>query len=219
MTLHLAFWGILLSLVIGVICAVITTYKVKSLTWLVKGYIELSRNTPLLIQVFFLYFGLSKIGLKLDGFTCGIIGLAFLGGSYMAEAFRGGLEAVSKGQIESALSIGLTPYQAFRYVIFPQAFAIATPAIGANCLFLMKETSVISAVAVAELMFVAKEVIGLDYKTNEALFLLVVFLFDHSITDVSVHRSFRTPYSESKIWGLSYYSKAATLNACSTVYG
>ena len=96
MTLHLAFWGILLSLVIGVICAVITTYKVKSLTWLVKGYIELSRNTPLLIQVFFLYFGLSKIGLKLDGFTCGIIGLAFLGGSYMAEAIRGGLEAVSK---------------------------------------------------------------------------------------------------------------------------
>ena len=140
-----------------------------------KSYIELSRNTPLLIQVFFLYFGLSKIGLKLDGFTCGIIGLAFLGGSYMAEAFRGGLEAVSKGQIESALSIGLTPFQAFRYVIFPQAFAIATPAIGANCLFLMKETSVISAVAVAELMFVAKEVIGLDYKTNEALFLLVVF--------------------------------------------
>ena len=113
MTLHLAFWGILLSLVIGVICAVITTYKVKSLTWLVKGYIELSRNTPLLIQVFFLYFGLSKIGLKLDGFTCGIIGLAFLGGSYMAEAFRGGLEAVSKGQIESALSIGLTPFSSF----------------------------------------------------------------------------------------------------------
>ena len=60
-------------------------------------------------------------------------------------------------------------------MIFPQAFAIATPAIGANCLFLIKETSVISAVAVAELMFVAKEVIGLDYKTNEALFLLVVF--------------------------------------------
>lgn len=174
-TLHLAFWGILLSLVIGLVCAVILTYRVKALSWLVKGYIELSRNTPLLIQVFFLYFGLSKIGIKLDGFTCGVIGLAFLGGSYMAEAIRGGLEAVSKGQIESALSIGLTPLQAFRYVTFPQAFAIATPAIGANCLFLMKETSVISAVAVAELMFMAKEIIGMDYKTNEALFLLIVF--------------------------------------------
>ena len=114
MTLHLAFWGIVLSLLIGLFCAVIMTYKVNALSWLVKGYIELSRNTPLLIQVFFLYFGLSKIGIKLDGFTCGVIGLAFLGGSYMAEAIRGGLEAVSKGQIESALSIGLTPFQAFR---------------------------------------------------------------------------------------------------------
>lgn len=114
MTLALSFWGILLSLIIGTICAVITTYQVKSLSWLVKSYIELSRNTPLLIQVFFLYFGLSKVGIKLDGFTCGVIGLAFLGGSYMAEAIRGGLEAVSKGQIESALSIGLTPFQADR---------------------------------------------------------------------------------------------------------
>jgi len=93
----------------------------------------------------------------------------------MAEAIRAGIEAVSKGHVESALSLGLTPFQAFRYVIFPQAFAIATPAIGANCLFLMKETSVVSAIAVAELMFLAKDIIGMDYKTNEALFLLVVF--------------------------------------------
>lgn len=174
-TLQLSFWGILLSLLVGISCAVITVYKVRWISPLVKGYIELSRNTPLLIQVFFLYFGLSKIGIKLDGFTCAVIGLSFLGGSYMSEAVRGGLEAVSRGQIESALSIGLSPYQAFRYVIFPQAFAIATPAIGANCLFLMKETSVVSAIAIAELMFMAKEIIGMDYKTNEALFLLVVF--------------------------------------------
>ena len=117
MTLALSFWGILLSLFVGTICAVISAYRIKSLNWLVKSYIELSRNTPLLIQVFFLYFGLSKVGVKLDGFTCGVIGLAFLGGSYMAEAIRGGLEAVSKGQIESARSIGLTPFQSFRYVV------------------------------------------------------------------------------------------------------
>ncbi len=174
-TLHLSLWAVVLSVLIGIICAVITTYKVKWLSWLVQSYIELSRNTPLLIQVFFLYFGLSKIGIQLSGFTCAVIGLAFLGGSYMAEAVRAGLESVSRGQIESALSIGMTPIQAFRYVIFPQAFAVATPAIGANCLFLMKETSVVSAIAIAELMFLAKEIIGLDYKTNEALFLLVVF--------------------------------------------
>lgn len=175
LTLQLAATGILLSLMIGVVCAVAITYKIKILNVLATVYIEVSRNTPLLIQVFFLYFGLSKLGIKLDGFTCAIGGLAFLGGSYMAESIRSGLEAVPQGQIESALSIGLTPVQVFRHVVFPQAFAIATPAIGANCLFLMKETSVVSAIAVAELMFMAKEIIGMDYKTNEALFLLTVF--------------------------------------------
>ncbi|MGV6989509.1 amino acid ABC transporter permease [Testudinibacter sp. P80/BLE/0925] len=175
LTLQLAFAGIVLSLLLGLLCSIVTTYKVRYLQLPVKCYIEISRNTPLLIQVFFLYFGLSKIGIQLSGFTCAVIGLAFLGGSYMAEAIRAGLQAVSKNQIESGLSIGLKPQQVFRYITLPQAFAISIPAIGANCLFLMKETSVVSAIAVAELMFLAKDLIGMDYKTNEALFLLVVF--------------------------------------------
>ncbi|KGQ44177.1 amino acid ABC transporter [Gallibacterium anatis] len=175
LTLYLAGAGILFSLIIGIICAVLLVYPVRVLSRIAKAYIEISRNTPLLIQIFFLYFGVAKLGIKLDSITCAIISLAFLGGSYMAEAFRGGLLAVSKGQIESALSIGLTPFQVFRYVIFPQAFAVAIPAIGANCLFLIKETSIVSAIAITELMFLAKEIIGMDYKTNEALFLLMLF--------------------------------------------
>ncbi|MFZ7108996.1 amino acid ABC transporter permease [Avibacterium avium] len=174
-TLQLSLWSIVFSLIIGLLCAVATYYNIRFFNSLAKAYIELSRNTPLLIQLFFLYFGLSKLGIKLDGFTCAIIGLSFLGGSYMAEAIRAGIESVSKGQVESALSLGLTPTQAFIYVIAPQALSLSLPAIGANCLFLMKETSIASAIAIAELMFMAKELIGLDYKTNEALFLLVVF--------------------------------------------
>ncbi|BFQ93706.1 amino acid ABC transporter permease [Gallibacterium anatis] len=175
LTLYLAGAGIIFSLIIGIICAVLLVYPVRVLSRITKAYIEISRNTPLLIQIFFLYFGVAKLGIKLDSITCAIISFAFLGGSYMAEAFRGGLLAVSKGQIESALSIGLTPFQVFRYVIFPQAFAVAIPAIGANCLFLIKETSIVSAIAITELMFLAKEIIGMDYKTNEALFLLMLF--------------------------------------------
>lgn len=102
------------------------------------------------------------------------MGLTFLGGSYMAEAFRGGLEAVSKTQIESGQSIGLNEWQLIRYVILPQAFAVSVPAIGANIIFLLKETSIFSAVALADLMFVAKDLIGMYYKTDEALFLLVI---------------------------------------------
>jgi polar amino acid transport system permease protein len=174
MTLNLALWGILSSLAIGFICALISYYKIKVLDKIVQIYIELSRNTPLLIQLFFLYYGLAKLGIKLEAYTCAILGLAFLGGSYMAEAFRAGLEAVSKVQIESGLSIGLTRWQLTRYVILPQAFAVAVPAIGANAIFLLKETSVVSAIALADLMFVAKDLIGMYYKTTEALVLLVL---------------------------------------------
>ncbi|WGE75069.1 amino acid ABC transporter permease [Actinobacillus equuli] len=171
-TLQLSFWGILLSLIFGLLIAVVTAYQVKPFNRLARSYIELSRNTPLLIQLFFLYYGLPKIGIKWDGFTCGVIALVFLGASYMAEALRAGLLAVPKGQTEAAKAIGLNRFQVFRYVIFPQAWAVSIPAIGANVLFLIKETSVISAVAVAELMFITKDIIGMDYKTNEALFLL-----------------------------------------------
>lgn len=173
-TLQLSFWGILFSLLFGVLIAVVTAYKIRPFCAIANAYIELSRNTPLLIQLFFLYYGLPKIGIKWDGFTCGVIALVFLGASYMAEAFRAGLLAISNGQVEAAKSIGLTPFQAFRYVIFPQAWAISIPAVTANVLFLIKESSVISAVAVAELMFVTKDIIGMDYKTNEALFLLFI---------------------------------------------
>ena len=172
-TLKISSIGIVLSILVGLICSLILINRVPILNKIVAIYIELSRNTPLLIQLFFLYYGLPKIGIKIDGFSCGIIGLTFLGGSYMAEVFRAGLQSVPKGQIDSAKSVGLSPAQVFRYVTFPQALAVSIPAIGANCLFLIKESSVLSAIAIVELLFVTKDLIGIDYKTTEALFLLI----------------------------------------------
>lgn len=174
LTLELAAYGIVLSLAVGLAAAVCMAYRLPVLDRLSRGYVEISRNTPLLIQLFFLYYGLPKIGIKIDGFTCGVIALVFLGGGYMAEALRAGLLAVPKGQTEAAKAIGLGNVQIFRYVVLPQAWAVSLPAIAANVLFLIKETSVIGAVSVAELMFVTKDIIGMDYKTNEALFLLFV---------------------------------------------
>lgn len=174
LTLELAAYGIVLSLAVGLAAAVCMAYRLPVLDRLSRGYVELSRNTPLLIQLFFLYYGLPKIGIKIDGFTCGVMALVFLGGGYMAEALRAGLLAVPKGQTEAAKAIGLGNVQIFRYVVLPQAWAVSLPAIAANVLFLIKETSVIGAVSVAELMFVTKDIIGMDYKTNEALFLLFV---------------------------------------------
>lgn len=172
LTLELSFYSIVLSMILGLFVAICTAYRIAILNKICRGYVELSRNTPLLIQLFFLYYGLPKIGIKWDGFVCGVIALVFLGGSYMGEALRAGLLAVPKGQIEAAQAIGLKQGQIFRYIVLPQAWAIAWPAVIANILFLIKETSVVSAVAVAELMFLTKDIIGMDYKTNEALFLL-----------------------------------------------
>ena len=93
----------------------------------------------------------------------------------MAEAFRSGLEAIDVLQMESSLSLGMSRFQAMRYVVLPQAISISVPAIVANVIFLLKETSVFSAISLMDLMFTAKDLIGLYYKTTESLFLLVVF--------------------------------------------
>lgn len=174
LTLRLGVIGILLSLIVGLICSLIQYYKIPVLKQITSVYIELSRNTPLLVQLFFLYFGFPKIGIVISSEGCAIIGLTFLGGSYMAEAFRSGLDAIEKSQMESGLAIGLDHGQVMRYIIFPQALSISIPALCANVIFLIKETSVFSAVALADLMYVAKDLIGLYYQTDEALLMLVI---------------------------------------------
>ena len=177
LTVTVAFWGILLSLLVGVICSVIRYYRIPVIHRIVAVYIELSRNTPLLVQLFFLYFGLPKLGIVLSAESCAIIGLTFLGGSYMAESIRSGLESIEKSQIESAQSLGMGPWLTMKEVIFPQALAVSVPGICANMIFLIKETSVVSGIALADLMYVTKDLIGLYYETDEALLMLVIAYF------------------------------------------
>ena len=174
LTITVAFWGILLSLLVGAACAIVRYYRLPVLRQITGVYIELSRNTPLLVQLFFLYFGLPKIGIVLSAQQCAIIGLTFLGGSYMAESMRSGLESVEKTQIESAESLGMGRLMTMKEVIFPQAIAVSVPGVCANMIFLIKETSVVSGIALADLMYVTKDLIGLYYETDEALVMLVM---------------------------------------------
>lgn len=175
LTVKIGFLGIAAAIIIGLVCETIVYFKIPVLRRIVAVYIELSRSTPLLIQLFFIYYGLPKIGIRTDAQMCGIAGLAFLGGSYMAEAFRSGVEAIDVIQEESAYSLGLSKLQTVRYVLLPQAISISAPALIANVIFLLKETSVFSAISLMDLMFTAKDLIGLYYNTTESLFLLVVF--------------------------------------------
>ena len=101
LTLKIGILGIILAIAVGLLCTLILHKKIPVLRQLVSIYIELSRNTPLLIQLFFIYYGLPKLGIRIDAFICGVIGLAFLGGSYMCEAFRGGECTQSRTQSQS----------------------------------------------------------------------------------------------------------------------
>lgn len=174
LTLKLATGGIVLALLIGLSMSLISYFKVPVLKNIASAYIALSRNTPLLIQLFFLYYGFPRIGIQLEKEIVGLIGLAFLGGGYMSEAFRAGIESVSSIQIESGQAIGLTKIQLARFIILPQGLASSVPAIGANCLFLLKETSIFSAIAIMDLTNVTRDLIGMYYLTREYLFMLVI---------------------------------------------
>jgi len=175
LTLKIGWIGVALATLIGLVSAVIIHFRIPILRVIFKIYIDIFRNTPLLIQLFFLYFALPKIGVKISAEVCGWLGLGLLGGSYMSEAFRSGIEAIDSVQRESALSLGMTDFQVMIHIILPQALSYSTPAFVANIIFLLKETSVFSAISLMDLMFRAKDLIGLYYNTAEYLALLVVF--------------------------------------------
>ena len=175
MTIPLTLVSFTLAMVLAVAVALVQYARVPVLSQLARFYIWVIRGTPLLVQLFFIYYGFPKIGIRMSAELCGVVGLAFLGGSYMAESFRSGLESVEPIQRESAISLGMNSRQVLGYVILPQAMSTSIPAFVANIIFLLKETSVFSAISLMDLMFTAKDLIGLYYKTTESLFLLVVF--------------------------------------------
>ncbi len=175
LTVGIGWLGALISLTIGALCAGIGHLRLPVLRQLVRGYVELFRNTPLLVQLFFLYFALPKIGIRISAELCGSLGLGLLGGAYMAETFRSGLENIPAIQVESAESLGLTRWQTLRHVIAPQAVSSSVPGLLANVIFLLKETSVFSTVSLMDLMFTAKDLIGMYARTVECLTLLVFF--------------------------------------------
>ena len=157
LTLWLSLIGIVGSIIVGIIVSLVQYFKLPVLSQISTAYVELARNTPLLIQLFFLYYAFPVIGLKMSAEVCGIIGLIFLGGAYMA-----------------GKALGMNNFQLARYVVFPQGFSLSMPALTANIIFLIKETSIFSVIAIPELTNTALDLIGMYYRSNEYLLMLVV---------------------------------------------
>ncbi|MCL1935278.1 MAG: amino acid ABC transporter permease [Defluviitaleaceae bacterium] len=188
-TIKITVLGVFFSFLIGIAGNIVYYYKIPFLSGFFKGYTEISRNTPIIAQLFFLFFGLPQVGITLSGFVCGVIALSFLGGSYMVEALRSGIESVSKIQKESGFALALSKTQILVYIILPQALRTSLQGLFANVIFLLRESSLIGAIAVPELMHVARSEISMFFRTEEVL-LMLTFYYIILIAPISIFFTF-----------------------------
>lgn len=155
-TVVISVLSLALGLVLGLLTALAKLSGVRPLVWLADGYVWVIRGTPVLVQLFLIYFGLPQIGIELGAFLSSILGLGLNAGAYIAEIFRGGIQAVPEGQREAASSLGMPSGTLVRRIILPQAFRISVPALGNQAVSMLKDSSLASLVTVNELMMVSQ---------------------------------------------------------------
>ncbi|HHZ72772.1 MAG TPA: amino acid ABC transporter permease [Gammaproteobacteria bacterium] len=158
-TLQVTAGSLALALVLGIFVAVARISSFKLLSYPALIYTDVMRGTPALVQLFIIYFGLSDLGLEFDPISAAIIGLGLNGAAYVGEIYRAGIVAIHRGQIEAALSLGMTPVRAMRYIILPQAVRIVLPPLTNYAILLVKDTAIISTIAAPEVMFEARRIV------------------------------------------------------------
>lgn len=151
LTLQITLLSFLLAIVLGLSTALAGASRLLALRAVARGYIELIRNTPVLLQIFIVFFGLPSLGVHLSAYSAGVIALGVNVGAYMAEVFRAGIQSVPRGQIEAATLLGLERSQIFLTIVLPQAARAVYPAIVNNLIQLLLGTSLLSAIALPEL--------------------------------------------------------------------
>ncbi len=166
--------SLVLSLAIGTVAAIMRISANPILWRIAAGYVQAIRSTPLLIQIYVIYFSLPQLGLRLDEFEGGIIALGLNAGAYMSEIIRAGIESISRGQIEGAQSVGMTYLQRMRYVVLPQAFANVLPPLLGQTAVLIKDSSLVSFIGVFELFGAGLTVLSERLMPNEAFLTVAV---------------------------------------------
>lgn len=190
-TILLALFAVVIGIAIGLVIALMKLSKHRWLSYIATAYIEFIRGTPLLVQLFIIYYGLQSVGLrfpdvawlsKLMGistsdFMAGVITLGINSGAYVGEIFRAGIQAVDKGQTEASRSLGMSHFMTMRYIIIPQAIRNILPALGNEFVVVIKESSIVSIIGIADLMYRADTVRGNTYQPFEPLIVAAVIYF------------------------------------------
>ena len=176
MTLPLTAISFAIGMVIAVVCALIQFARVRVLTPIIRLYIWIIRGTPLLVQLFIIFYGLPNVGIVLDAFPSAVIVFSLSTGAYCAETMRAALESVPKGQMEAGLCVGMSYLQIMRRVILPQAFRTAFPPLSNSLISLVKDTSLAANITVVEMFMVTQRIVARTYEAL-ALYIEVALIY------------------------------------------
>lgn len=177
-TILISLIGVALGSILGAFVALMKLSKIKIISWIASIYIEIFRGTPMLVQVFIVFFGITAaLGLDISALVCGTIALVINSSAYIAEIIRAGINAVDKGQMEAARSLGLNYRQTMKSVIMPQAIKNILPALGNEFVTLIKESSIVSTIGVGEIMFNAQVVQGISFDPFTPLLVAAALYF------------------------------------------
>lgn len=187
-TLKATLFGFVLAVVLGLVFALLRMSSISYVRWITTAIVEFIRSTPLLIQIFFLYYVMPAFGLTLDAMTVGILALGVHYACYCAEVYRAGLDNVPKGQWEAAIALNLSPYVTFRDIIIPQAIPPIVPALANYLVALFKETPLLSAIAVLELMQTAKILASESFQYTEPITLVGLYFLFFSLISAALSR-------------------------------
>lgn len=164
LTMKFAVASMVLGLIVGLLVALVRIGSNRLLSAIAQGYVSLMRGTPLLVQMFVVYYGLPDIGISLDPTAAGIFTLTLNAGAYLSESMRGAILGIGRGQWAASHSLGLTHVQTLRHVICPQALRLAVPSLGNSLISLIKDTSLVSVITVTELLRSTQEVIASTFQ-------------------------------------------------------
>jgi polar amino acid transport system permease protein len=182
-TIQVSFFAVFFGTILGVIVGALRVTPNRFISGLAASYIYVIRGTPLLIQLFLIYFGLPSLGIYFSAFVSGILGLSINSSGYIGELVRGGIEAIPKGQWEAGKVLGLSYGKTMRFIILPQALRNMLPALGNEFVTLIKESSLLSTLAIAELTMVGQQVRSATYASFETFIAVgLIYLVMTSVT-------------------------------------
>lgn len=195
-TLRMSAISMVAGLALGIVFMLMRMSKVAAVRMIAVGYIELIRNTPFLVQVFFIYFGMPTLGIKLDGEEAAILAMSLNCAAYAAEIVRGGVQSIRPGQIEAGRALGLHTIDIYRFIVFRPAIRAVYPALCSQFILMMLNSSLVASVSAEELTYMAQTLDAQTFRSFEIYFVLgAVYLLLSQFFSVALHLVGRTYFS------------------------